>query len=136
MPKKTLAMLEDEVTAAELLDEYEHHLDFFLKWMHKYGRCDYEETDIVLFIREDLWESLKCNPNGLTKEERRRLRDLDKVLKANAKLIAKALPELPQIRQRLKPPRSHWWWYLDRLAQRQQVRKGEKMTIRGGVSRK
>lgn len=106
-------------SAQELLDEYEHHLDFFLKWMRKRRRCEPEEADVVLFTREDLWEALKQKPDGLSKEERLRLRELDRTLKANAKLMAKALPELPQIRRRLKPPKSHWWWYLDRIAQRQ-----------------
>jgi hypothetical protein len=32
--------------------------------------------------------------------------------------MAKVLPELPQIRRRLKPPRSHWWWFLDKLAEK------------------
>ena len=122
MPRKK----RDDLTAvspAEWLDEYAYHLHFFLRWMSKYGRSEREEADIVLFTREDLAQALKAHRDGLTKEQRRRLRELDKLLKANAKLIAKVLPELSQLRQRLKPPRHHWWWWLDRLAQRQAFRR-------------
>jgi len=47
------------------------------------------------------------------------LRELDRELKEHAHWMAKALPDLPKIRKRLKPPRSHWWWFLDKLAERQ-----------------
>lgn len=93
--------------------------------MKRHKRCEPEEADIVLFSREWIWEALKRHPDGLTKDERRKLMELDRVLKANAKLMAKALPELPKIRCCLKPPRSHWWWYLDKLAQQQQATIGE-----------
>jgi len=102
----------------ELLDEYEHHLRFWLWCMRKYRRCEPEEADVVLFTREDLWEAMKREPNGLTKEERKKLRELDRELKAHAHWMAKALPDLPKIRKRLKPPRSHWWWFLDKLAEK------------------
>ncbi len=102
----------------ELLDEYEHHLRFWLWCMRKYRRCEPEEADVVLFTREDLWEAMKRQPDGLTKEERKKLRELDRELKEHAHWMAKALPDLPQIRKRLKPPRSHWWWFLDKLAEK------------------
>lgn len=73
---------------------------------------------MVLFTREDLWKAMREHPDCLTEEERRKLRELDNLLKANADLMVKVLPELPQIRRRLKPPRSHWWWFLDKLAER------------------
>jgi hypothetical protein len=121
MPRKK----RDDPTAispTEWLDEYAYHLHFFLCWMDKYGRSEHEEADIVLFTREDLAQALRAHRDGLTKEQRKRLRELDNLLKANAKLIAKALPDLPRLRQRLKPPRHHWWWWLDRLAQQQASR--------------
>ena len=97
---------------------YEHHLRFWLQFMRKYRRCEPEEADIVLFNREKLAQAMKRQPDGLTKEERKRLRELDRELKAHAHWMAKALPDLPQIRKRLKPPRSHWWWFLDKLAEK------------------
>jgi hypothetical protein len=106
------------LSASELLNEYEHHLRFWLWCMRKYRRCEPEEADVVLFTREDLWEALKRQPDGLTKEERKKLRELDRELKEHAHWMAKVLPELPQIRRRLKPPRSHWWWFLDKLAEK------------------
>ncbi|MDW8029789.1 MAG: hypothetical protein RMK94_15520 [Armatimonadota bacterium] len=77
----------------------------------------------MLFNRDQLANSLQRQPDGLTKEERKKLRELDNLLKANASLMVKALPELAQIRRRLKPPRSRWWWFLDKLAERQNKRK-------------
>lgn len=111
---------EDKTSPSEWLYWYEHHLLWWRDWMKRHRRCEPEEADIILFSREGLWRTLKQHPDGLTKDERRKLRDLDRTLKANAKLMAKALPELPQIRRRRKPPRSHWWWYLDKLAERQE----------------
>ncbi len=98
---------------------YEHHLRFWLQFMRKYRRCEPEEADIVLFNREKLAQAMKRKPDGLTKEERKRLRELDRELKEHAHWMAKALPDLPKIRKRLKPPRSHWWWFLDKLAEKQ-----------------
>ncbi|MEJ7615274.1 MAG: hypothetical protein SQA66_16745 [Candidatus Fervidibacter sacchari] len=108
----------EKVKPSEWLQWYEHHLRFWLWCMRKYRRCEPEEADVVLFTREDLWEAMKREPNGLTKEERKKLRELDRELKAHAHWMAKALPDLPKIRKRLKPPRSHWWWFLDKLAEK------------------
>ena len=82
----------------KLLDEYEHHLRFWLWCMRKYRRCEPEEADVVLFTREDLWEAMKREPNGLTKEERKKLRELDRELKAHAHWMACLLYTSPSPR--------------------------------------
>jgi hypothetical protein len=102
--------------------------------MKKFRRCEPEEADIVLFNRDKLAEALRRNPNGLTKDERKKLRELDATLKANAELMAKSLPELPQIRRRLKPPRSHWWWFLDKLVEKRKSVSETKSTREGDSS--
>mgnify|MGYP000123060595 CR=1 FL=1 len=119
MPQtKGLSTDEQLSSPSRELQWYEHHLRFWLQFMRKYRRCEPEEADIVLFSREWLAEALKRQPDGLTKEERKKLRELDRELKEHAHWMAKVLPELPQIRRRLKPPRSHWWWFLDKLAEK------------------
>jgi len=123
MPSKSLRDLEDKVTIEELLDEYEQNLQFFIRWMRRRRSCTPEEADVVLFTREDLWETMKRQPNGLTGEQRKRLKELDSLLKEHAHLFVKVLgDELPRWRKRFKPPRSHWWWFLDKLVMRQKQR--------------
>lgn len=74
------------------------------------------EAHVILATCEDLWEALKRRPNGLTKEEKRKLKELDGLLKAHAHWVTKVLgEELPKWCRRFKPPRSHWWWFLDKM---------------------
>lgn len=131
MPQmKRLSADEQLSSPSRELQRYEHHLRFWLQFMRKYRRCEPEEADIVLFSREWLAKEMKQRPDGLTKEERKKLRELDRELKEHAHWMAKALPELPKIRKRLKPPRSHWWWFVDKLAERQ--RRTETIRSQGG----
>ncbi|MCX7969737.1 MAG: hypothetical protein N3B10_14785 [Armatimonadetes bacterium] len=119
MPPKSLEKLEDSVTLAELLDEYAEHLFWWLNWMRKRRRSEPIEAHVILATREDLWEAMKRRPDGLTKEQRKRLRELDALLKAHASWMVKVLgDELLKWRKRFKPPRSHWWWYLDKFVAR------------------
>ena len=120
---KKASFAENElVSPAECLHWYEHNLFWWLDWMKKRKRCEPIEAHVILATREDLWEAMKRQPDGLTKEQRKRLKELDSLLKENAHLFVKVLgDELPKWRKRLKPPRSHWWWFLDKLvAQRRQ----------------
>ena len=128
MPAKR-GIVEDEIASpAECLHWYEHNLLWWLNWMRKRRKCEPIEAHVILATREDLWEALKHQPDGLTKEQRKRLRELDSLLKAHANWMVKVLgDELPRWRKRFKPPRSHWWWFLDKLA---------KGMVRGNVGRK
>ncbi len=120
MCAKSLAELEDLVTPTELLDEYTEHLLWWVNWMRKRRRCEPIEAHVILATREDLHEALKRQPDGLTKEQKKRLRELDSLLKSHANWMVKVLgDELPKWRRRFKPPRSHWWWFLDKLVARQ-----------------
>ncbi len=120
LPTK-LGFVEDEIASpAECLHWYEHNLLWWLNWMRKRKRCEPIEAHVILSTREDLWEAMKRQPDGLTKEQRRRLKELDSLLKENAHLFVKVLgDELPKWRRRLKPPRSHWWWFLDKFVSQQ-----------------
>jgi len=82
--------------------------------MRRHRRCEPIEAHVILATREDLWQALKTDPQGLTKERRKRLRELDALLKANARKMVKVLgDDLVRWRRRHKIPRSHWWWFLD-----------------------
>jgi hypothetical protein len=84
-----------------------------------------------LATREDLWQALKTDPQGLTKGQRKRLRELDALLKANARKMVKVLgDDLVRWRRRHKIPRSHWWWFLDKLAEKTSA------TVRSPATRK
>jgi len=121
-------MKSDKAPPSEWLHWYEQHLSWWLNWMRKHRRCEPEEADVILFNREQLAQALKSQPDGLTKEQRKRLRELDSLLKAHANWMVKVLgDELPRWRKRFNPPRSHWWWFLDKLA---------KGMVRGNVGRK
>ena len=50
-------------------------------WMRQRRPCLPEEGDTVSSTREDLLEAMKLQPNGLTKEQRGRSKELDSLLK-------------------------------------------------------
>ncbi len=107
------------VPPSEHLRDYEENLLWWLKWMRRHRRCEPIEAHVILATREDLWQALKEDPQGLTKQERKRLRELDALLKANAAKMVKVLGEdLVRWRRRHKIPRSHWWWFLDKIAKK------------------
>ncbi len=121
MPKVKRTMNEGNPSAAECLHWYEHNLLWWLGWMREHRRCEPIEVHVILATREDLWQAFQRDPKGLTKEQRKRLRELDALLKANAAKLVKVLgDDLVRWRRRHRLPRSHWWWFLDKLAAKTQ----------------
>ncbi len=131
VPKTKPTMDGDIPLAAECLHWYEHDLLWWVNWMRRHRRCEPIEAHVILATREDLWQALKTDPQGLTKGQRKRLRELDALLKANARKVVKVLgDDLVRWRRRHKIPRSHWWWFLDKLAEKTSA------TVRSPATRK
>jgi len=60
----------------------------------------------------------------LTREQRRRLEKADEKFLRDAPAFYEsvaAVGDLPELRRRADVPCSHWWWYLERLAEREPV---------------
>ena len=58
----------------------------------------------------------------LSNEERQRLVNADKLLRAQADLFYEAIQEIADLaswRREADVPASHWWWYLDVITQMQ-----------------
>jgi hypothetical protein len=62
---------------------------------------------------------------GLDTEQRARLEAADDKLLRNAPAFFQSVAsigDLPELRRRADVPCSHWWWYLERLAERELVK--------------
>lgn len=112
---------ENEISVRPLvwLQWYEHHLRQVLKDWAQRRKVEREDLELLLFDRSDLERALKAAPEGLTAAERRKLAVLDNELKKLASAICAALPDLPAMRRQLGVPKSHWWWFLDKMSQEQ-----------------
>lgn len=75
-----------------------------------------DEVNALLFARDWLEGELHAHPK-VHAAFVNRLRKLDTVLRAKRNALLKLIPNFPEWREhrRVKPPRSHWWWYLDQL---------------------
>jgi len=77
-----------------------------------------DELDSLLYARDCLEEELQAHPDS---EELApyidKIKELDFILHAKRHVVLQIIANYPQWRETLKerPPRSHWWWYLDQL---------------------
>jgi hypothetical protein len=76
----------------------------------------YEEVASMLTYR-DLLEELLTEIG--TKEDRKRVAQIDKELREKRNLIREDLKLLRKSTQ--WPPESYWWWYLDKLPEKQKI---------------
>lgn len=63
----------------------------------------------ILFCRDDLEEQR----SSLSVEELNILTAIDERLRQERDAVLRLLDDPKEYRERLKIPRSHWWWYLD-----------------------
>ena len=75
-----------------------------------------DEMTALLFARDWLEDELLAHPKVYAASTNR-LRKLDTVLRAKRDAVLKLIPNFSEWREhhRVKPPQSHWWWYLDQL---------------------
>lgn len=110
-------------------EEFDAYKREFLEWLNivkEFGINDEGEADEaagVLMQRSRVQEALKLHPDGLTKEQRKRLRELDRLLRENADLLLACIPDPSWDGKRLGYPRSHWWWYLDEKKKKKRKRR-------------
>jgi hypothetical protein len=72
----------------------------------------------------DIRSRIAACENDLNDEQRTRLEAADDRLLRSAPAFFQsvaAIADLPEMRRRSRTPCSHWWWYLERLAEREPV---------------
>lgn len=77
-----------------------------------------EELEGLLDARDYLEERLQVLRDDPTYASTMdRIQALDEMLRTKRNIILEIVPNFPMWRERRrwKPPRSHWWWYLDQL---------------------
>lgn len=99
--------------ASELLASYEVDVQF----------PDVSGFEILDML--DVRSRIAVLENELNDEERARLEAADDRLLRSAPAFFQsvaAIADLPETRRRSHTPCSHWWWYLERLAEREPVK--------------
>lgn len=78
------------------------------------------EMEDILFYRDDLEEQR----SSLSVEELKILTAIDERLRQERDAALRLLDDPKEYRERLKIPRSHWWWYLDEEAATAEAARG------------
>ncbi len=79
-----------------------------------------DELDSLLFARDYLEEALQEHPDSEEYDPFvSRIRELDSLLIAKRHVVMQIITNYPEWRDtlKIKPPKSHWWWYLDQIDQ-------------------
>ncbi len=97
---------------SEELQGYEEQLREWARLADSIGITDYQEPEAALIQRSYLQLALKEFPNGLTRDERKKLKELDALLKAHQEALSLSCGDLTERRRWLGFPPSHWWWRL------------------------
>jgi hypothetical protein len=79
-----------------------------------------DDLDVALYARDVIEEALRANFAEL-KDYVQEVVTLDNALLSKRQVLLAAFsPEMyRQRRESLREPKSHWWWYLDQLTERQ-----------------
>ncbi|MCS6859574.1 MAG: hypothetical protein NZT92_04545 [Abditibacteriales bacterium] len=100
-----------QLPPSEWMEAYEEFLsNCYRIGFLKYNELIGEEILELFFRRSGLAEAMKIQPDGLTLEQRKHLRKLDKQLREMTPLLDS--PYFAERARKLGYPRSHWWWYL------------------------
>lgn len=77
-----------------------------------------DELDGLLYARDYLEREIReGSVDEALASHLKRIKELDALLRARKEIVLKIIPNFSRWRERFKekPPRSHWWWYLDQL---------------------
>jgi len=120
-------------------------LDDLRKMIEEYKdyivNIDYLKQDVLKMFNlrdkiEDLVIDLEKKGTDLT-AEKVRLETFDTILRKKMKMVYRKLTvslNPRAYREERKIPRSHWWWYLDKLLKEKRAQMGKKWLIRGGIT--
>ncbi len=121
MAKRRRRDLPDEreldISPSMWLRWYEKHLQQVLRSFKGRQKLNREDIEILLFDRSDLERTLRTSPKALTPSEREKLAKLDSELRKLSSIIKSVIPDIAEMRESLKVPKSHWWWFLDAESQ-------------------
>ncbi len=95
-------------------------LEQYMKAVRFPGVSGFEVLELL-----DLRSNLAALESELGAEQRAQLEEAESVFLRNAPLFYEsvaALSDLAELRRRAAAPCSHWWWYLEKLAQREPVK--------------
>jgi len=95
-------------------------LEYYVKAMQFPEVSGFEVLELL-----DVRSRLATEESELDEAQRTQLEDADSVFLRYTPMLYEsviALSDLAHLRRRAAAPCSHWWWYLEKLAQRESIK--------------